>query len=69
MTMKLFIYHGSLSDPLRFKLSSAALLEAFSVWAVWGHHAVETGSSWLEAFLFGFIVAFDQAHEFTHAVT
>lgn len=34
-----------------------------------GHYAVETGPSWLETLLFGLIMAFDQTHEFTHAVT
>ena len=61
-------YHGSLSHPLRFELSRAVLLEALGVRAVWGHHAVETGPSRLEALLFGFVVAVDQTHEFTHAV-
>lgn len=65
----LFFYHGSLSDPLRLELSSAVLLKAFSVWAMWGHHAVEAGPSWLEALLFGLIVTFDQTHEFAHAIT
>lgn len=65
----IFFYHGSLSHPLRFELSRAVLLEALGVRAVWGHHAVETGPSRLEALLFGFIVAVDQTHEFTHAVT
>lgn len=36
---------------------------------MWGHYAVEAATSWLETLLFGLVVAFDQAHEFTHAVT
>lgn len=62
-------YHGSLRHPLRFELSSAVLLKAVCVGPVWGHNAVEAGSAWLEALLFSFIVAFDESHEFTHAVT
>ena len=65
----IFFYHGSLSHPLRFELSSAVLLEAISIRAVWGHYAVEAGPARLETFLFGLIVAFDQTHEFTHTVT
>lgn len=65
----LFVYHGSLSHPLRFEFSSAVLLKAVHVRAMRGHYAVETGPSWLETLLFGLIMAFDQTHEFTHAVT
>lgn len=36
---------------------------------MWGHNAVEAGPAWLEALFFSFVVAFDEAHEFTHAVT
>lgn len=64
-----FFYHGSLSDPLGFEFSSAVLLKAFNIRTMWGHDAVEAGPSWLEALLFSFIVAFDQTHEFTHAVS
>lgn len=64
-----FFYHGSLCDPLRFKLSRAVLLKAFSIRSVWSHYTVEAGPSRLEALLLGFIVTFDQSHEFTHAVT
>lgn len=66
---KRFFYHGSLSDPLWFEVSGTVLLKAFSVWAMWGHYAVEAGPSWLEALLFSLIVAFDQTHELAHAVT
>lgn len=62
-------YHGPLSDPLRFELSCAVLLKAVGIWTVWGHNAVEAAPPWLEALLFSFVVAFDQSHEFTHAVT
>lgn len=64
-----WFYHGPISDPLGFELSSAALLKAVGIWTVGGHNAVEAGPAWLEALLFSFIVAFDQSHELAHAVT
>lgn len=61
-------YHGPFSHPLGFELGSAVLLKAVGVRPVWGHDAVEAGPPWLEALLFGFIVALDQSHELAHAV-
>lgn len=64
----LLFYHGSLGHPLRLELGGAVLLEAVGVRAVWGHDTVEAGPSRLETLLFGLVVAFDQTHEFAHAV-
>ena len=61
-------YHGSLSHPLWFESGGGVLLEAVCVGAVWGHNAVQTASSRLETLCFGLVVAFDEPHEFTHAV-
>lgn len=62
-------YHCALGNPLRFELGGAVLLEAVEIRPVWGHDAVQAATPRLETLLFGFIVAFDQTHELTHAVT
>lgn len=62
-------YHGPFCNPLRLQLGFARLLKTVSIWPMRSHHAVQAGPSGLEAFLLCFVVAFDEPHELTHAVS